>query len=332
MTSPTFWEVVNVGLLGVDFELDKGTGLFRFKKIYPGENWNDNLRSPLTEPGVEVKEGEYLLAVNGKPLRHPTNPYSLFQNTLGTNVILKVNGKPEEKGAREVEVKPIRDESYLRYTDWLETNRRKVDEATGGRVGYLHIPDMSIEGLNEWAKRYFGQIDKEGLIIDVRANGGGFVSEMILERLRRQTVGMSAPRNAKENFTYPPASFYGHLVCLCDQNSASDGDYFPYYFQQFKLGPVIGHRTWGGVVGIRGFTSLIDGGYVTRPEIAGYGMDSHWIIENHGVDPDIPVDNPPDLLVRGRDPQLEKGIAVIMDMMAKEPMKLPARPAYETRP
>jgi len=325
-------ETVDIGFLGVDFELDKKSGLFRFKKIYPGENWNERLRSPLTEPGVAVKEGDYLLAVNGKPLRHPANPYSLFQNTLGTSVTLKVNKRDGEKGAREVEVKPIRDESYLRYTDWLEDNRRKVDEASGGRVGYLHIPDMSLEGLNEWAKRYYAQIRKEGLIIDVRANGGGFVSEMILERLRRQTVGMSAPRNSKNNFTYPPASYYGHLVCLCDQNSASDGDYFPYYFKEFELGPVIGKRTWGGVVGIRGFTRLVDGGYVTRPEIAGFGMDSEWIIENHGVEPDIVVENPPEALVRGQDPQLEKGIEVILDMIEREPKPLPARPRYEPRP
>lgn len=325
-------ERVDIGLLGVDYVLDPESGYFRFEKIYPGHNWTENLRSPLTEPGVDIQEGDYLLAVNGKPLGHPTNPYSFFENTVGTNVTLRVNNRPTEKGAREVEVKPIADERYLRYTDWLEVNLRKVDEATGGRVGYLHIPDMSLEGLNEWAKRYFAQIRKEGLIIDVRANGGGFVSEMILERLRRQVVGMSAPRNAERNFTYPPASFHGHLVCLCDQYSASDGDYFPYYFQQYELGPVIGRRTWGGVVGIRGFTGLVDGGYVTRPEIAGFGMDSRWIVENHGVEPDIVVDNRPDLVVRGRDPQLEKGIEVIMGMIERQPKKLPERPVYEERP
>jgi len=323
---------VNVGLLGVDYELDKKSGYYRIAKIYPGHNWSENLRSPLTEPGVEVREGDYLLAVNGQPLSHPTNPYSLFQNTVGTNVTLKVSSGPNEKGAREIEVRPIADERYLRYTEWVETNQRKVDEATAGRVGYLHIPDMSLEGLSEWAKRYYAQIRKEGLIIDVRANGGGFVSEMILERLRRQTVGMSAPRNTERDFTYPPASFYGHLVCLCDQYSASDGDYFPYYFKEFGLGPLIGRRTWGGVVGIRGFTPLMDGGYVTRPEIAGFGMDSRWIIENHGVDPDIVVDNRPDLVARGRDPQLEKGIEVIMDMIEREPKRLPDRPTYEVRP
>ncbi|MCK4547276.1 MAG: PD40 domain-containing protein [Candidatus Eisenbacteria sp.] len=325
-------ERVDVGLLGVDFELDPRAGLYRFKRILPGNNWTENLRSPLTEPGVNVEEGEYLIEVNGTPLRHPTNPYSLFQNTVGTTVTLKVNRKPQPKGAREVEVKPIADENYLRYTDWLETNQRIVDEATNGRVGYLHIPDMSLQGLSEWAKRYYAQIRKEGLIIDVRANGGGFVSEMILERLRRQVMGMSAPRNSKNNFTYPPASYYGHLVCLCDQYSASDGDYFPHYFQEYGLGPVIGRRTWGGIVGIRGFARLVDGGYVTKPEIAGYAMDSRWMVENHGVDPDIVVDNRPDLVARGHDPQLEKGIEVILDLIRKDPKKLPERPDYETRP
>jgi tricorn protease len=322
-------KLVSTGLLGVDWELDTLSGFYRVQKIYPGKNWEENLRSPLTEPGVEVKEGEYIVAVDNKTLQYPTNPYSLFENTVGKTVTLKVNSKPSLEGAREVEVKPIASESDLRANYWVETNRRKVEEATNGKVGYIFIPDMGGEGLNEFAKAFFPQIRKEGLIIDVRYNGGGFVSEMILERLRRVLAGMSSSRNAGD-YTYPGGVFYGHMVCIMNEYSASDGDYFPYYFRKYGLGPLIGKRTWGGVVGTS-FTPLVDNGYITVPGSAAFGLEGEWIVENHGVDPDIEVDNLPNMVIQGHDPQLEKAIEVILEKIEEEPRKLPERPPYPIR-
>jgi tricorn protease len=323
-------KLVSTGLLGVDWDLDTLSGFYRVQKIYPGKNWEENLRSPLTEPGVEVKEGEYIITVDNKTLQYPTNPYSLFENKVGKTVTLKVNSKPSPEGAKEVEVKPIASEYDLRSNYWVETNRRKVEEATNGKVGYIFIPDMGGEGLNEFAKAFFPQIRKEGLIIDVRYNGGGFVSEMILERLRRVLAGMSSSRNAGD-YTHPGGVFYGHMVCIMNEYSASDGDYFPYYFRKYGLGTLIGKRTWGGVVGIRDFTPLVDNGYITAPEFAAFGLEGEWIIENHGVDPDIEVDNLPNLVIQGHDPQLEKAIEVIMKKIEEEPKKLPERPPYPIR-
>jgi len=323
-------ELVKTGLLGVDWELDTLSGFYRIKKIYPGKNWEENLRSPLTEPGVEIKEGEYILAVDNKTLQYPTNPYSLFENTVGKTVNLKVNSKPSPDGAREVEVKPIASEDDLRANFWVETNRRKVEEATNGKVGYIFLPNMSGKGLNEFAKSFFPQIRKEGLIIDVRYNGGGFVSDMILERLRRVLVGMSSSRNAGD-YTYPGGVLHGHMVCITNQYSASDGDYFPYYFRQYGLGAIVGKRTWGGAVGIRDFIPLVDNGYITVPEFAPFGLEGEWVMENYGVDPDIEVDNLPDFVIQGNDPQLEKAIEVIMKKIDQEPRKLPERPPYPVR-
>ncbi len=326
---------INVGTLGVDFEADAASGFYRFKKIYPGENWDAALRSPLTEPGVNVKEGEYLLAVNGRPLRVPQNPYELFIDTAGQNVTLTVNSKASEDGARTVVVKPLGSEFNLRELDWINTNREKVDKATGGRVGYIYLPDMEADGLNEFVKQFFPQIRKEGMIIDVRYNGGGFVDQLIFERLRRILAGMDAPRNFAPT-TVPDIVFHGPIVGVTNAYAASDGDIFSYYFKYYKIGPLIGERTWGGVRGIRGYIPLMDGGYITRPEFARYNDQSQWVVENHGVDPDIVVDNTPDQVMKGHDPQLEKAIEVVMQQINEHPPKLPARPpdlpAYPSYP
>jgi tricorn protease len=326
---------VNVGVLGADYETDSAQGLYRFKKIYSGENWDAAFRSPLTEPGVDVKPGDYLLAVNGKPLRVPQNPYQLFINTVGENLTLTINSKPTEEGARKVVVKPLGSEYALRQLDMVNTNRKKVDEATGGKVGYIYIPNMGAEGLNEFVKEFFPQIRKQGLIIDVRYNGGGFVDQLIFERLRRILAGMDSARNF-ESGTDPDVVFYGHMACITNEYAASDGDFFSYFFKKYKLGPLIGMRTWGGVRGIRGEIPLMDGGYVTRPEFSLYGLNSEWLIENRGVAPDIEVDNTPDQVMKGHDPQLEKAIDVVMKEIQEHPRKLPPRPAdlpaYPTGP
>jgi tricorn protease len=316
---------VNVGLLGADFEADQASGFYRFKKIYPGENWNPQARSPLTEPGINVKEGDYLVAVNGRSLRAPQNPDELFVNTANSTVTLTVNSKPSEDGSRNLQVKPIADEFSLRELNMIDTNRKKIDAATNGRVGYIYIPDMGAPGLNEFVKQYFPQIRKEGMIIDVRYNGGGFVDPLIFERLRRVLSGMSSARNF-ESGTVPAPVFYGSMACITNHYAASDGDLFSYYFKYYKLGPLIGERTWGGVRGIRGPIPLIDGGYITRPEFARYDLNSKWIVENKGVQPDVVVENRPDLVVKGQDPQLEKAIELVMKDIQANPKKLPPRP------
>jgi tricorn protease len=326
---------VNVGLLGVDLELDAASGRYRFKKIYRGENWVSDLRSPLTEPGVNVSEGDYLLAVNGRALRIPQNPYELFVNTADQNITLTINSSAGEKGARNVVVKPISSELGLRELDMISMNRKKVDEATGGKVGYIYLRNMSAAGLNQFVKQFFPQIRKQGLVIDVRYNGGGFVDQLIFERLRRVLIGMESARNWASG-TIPDVVFTGYLACVTNEYAASDGDIFTYYFKKYKLGPTIGVRTWGGVRGIRGEIPLMDGGYITRPEFSVYSLDSQWVIENHGVEPDIVVDNRPDLVMKGQDPQLEKAIDVIMEEIKAHPKKLPPRPhdlpAYPPEP
>jgi len=316
---------VTVGLLGVDYELDQASGMYRIKKIYPGQNWDPELRSPLTEPGINVKEGDYLLAVNGRPLRAPQDPSELLVNTANETVMLTVNSKPSDDGSRNVQVKPINDEYNLRELNMIQTNRKKVDAATGGKVGYVYLPDMGAPGLNEFVKQYFPQIRKQGLIIDVRYNGGGFVDELIFERLRRLLAGMDSARNW-ENGTVPPNVFNGSMVCLTNHYAASDGDIFSYTFKYYKLGPLIGERTWGGVRGIRGNVPLMDGGYITRPEFARYDLNSKWIIENRGVQPDIVIENRPEQVVSGKDPQLEKAIEVAMKAIQDSPKKLAPRP------
>lgn len=326
---------VNVGLLGVDFEADPASGRYRFKKIYPGQNWDPDLRSPLTEPGIDVKEGDYLLAVNGRPLRAPQNPYELLVNTADQTTTLTVNSKPTEDGARNIQVKPLRDEADLRQLNMIETNRKKVDEATHGQVGYVYLPDMEAAGLDEFVKQFFPQIRKEGMIIDIRYNGGGFVDQLIFERLRRILGGMDAARNWPSN-TVPDIVFHGYMDCITNHYAASDGDIFSYFFKYYKIGPLIGERTWGGVRGIRGLIPLMDGGYITRPEFSRYNPESQWIVENHGVEPDIVVENRPDLVVKGQDPQLEKAIDVVMKEIKEKPKKLPPRPpdlpAYPSGP
>jgi tricorn protease len=316
---------VDVGLLGADFQLDAASGMYRLAKIYRGENWNNNRRSPLTEPGVMVKEGDYLLAVNGRPLRAPQDPYELLVNTVNQSTTLTVNSKPSDDGARKVVVRPIPSEFTLHELNWIESNRRKVDQASGGRIGYVYLPDMGASGLNEFVKQYFPQIRKEGMIFDVRYNGGGFVDQIIFERLRRILVGMESARNWAPD-TEPGLTFHGHMACVTNHYAASDGDFFSYFFKVYKLGPLIGERTWGGVRGIRGEIPLIDGGYITRPEFSLYSPERKWLIENRGVAPDIEVDNRPDLVRNGRDPQLEKAIELVMKEIQEKPMKLPPPP------
>ncbi len=313
-----------MGLPGARFELDKASGRYRISKIFEGENEEDLYRSPLREVGVNVNVGDYVLAIDGEELKGNDDPYRLLRNKIDP-VTLTVNSKPALEGSRTVTYRPITDEGNLIYLDWITRNRKKVEEATGGRVGYIHVPDMGANGIREFIKWYYPQIRKEGLIVDVRANGGGNVSRMLIERLRRKLLALGYSRTVDDATTYPDAVFIGPMVALLDGNSASDGDIFPAMFREAGLGPLIGKRSWGGVVGISNRGGLIDGGAVNVPEFGFANVKGEWIIEGYGVDPDIEVDNDPRSEIAGRDPQLERGIAEVMAKL-KGPLKLPPRP------
>lgn len=322
---------IATGLLGAEVRRDPDTGYFQIARILRGANWDRGLRSPLTEIGVDVKEKDYVLAVDSKPANEVNNLYELLVNTAGRQVTLKVNARPESKGARAVVVTPIDDESPLYYHDWVESNLKKVSNATGGKVGYLHVPDMQQEGLNEFVKHFYPQLTRKALIVDVRGNGGGNVSPMLIERLRREAAMIDVARNGRPEVD-PSGAFHGPMVCLLNEYSASDGDIFPYRFRQYKLGPLIGKRSWGGVVGIRGTLPLTDGGYLNRPEFSRYDLEGKtWIMEGHGVDPDIVVDNDPAREYAGIDDQLNKAIEVILERLKKEEKKLPDVPPYPKR-
>jgi tricorn protease len=319
---------VMVGMLGAKFERDAKSGFFRIAKILKGQNWDPALRSPLTELGVNVREGEYLTAINGRPLDKMADMYEALYNTVGKQVTLTVAAGPDGKGARNVVVVPVATENALVYHNWVEGNIAKVDKATGGKVGYIHIPNMGVDGLNEFVKHFYPQLRKKALIIDVRGNGGGNVSPMVIDRLVREMVMVEMARNGV-GAPDPGAAFLGPKVCLCDEFSASDGDIFPYRFKTLKLGKLIGKRTWGGVVGIRGTLPLLDGGSLNKPEFAPYSPEGKgWIIEGIGVEPDIVVDNDPAREFAGVDDQLNKGIEVILEELKTKGREVPPIPPY----
>jgi tricorn protease len=319
---------IPVGLLGAILKRCEKSGYYKIKKLYKGENWNPGLKSPLTEVGVNAQEGDFLIAINGAPTNTMNNPFKALLNTVGKQVSLKINSKPEEKGSREVVVIPIRDEGPLAYYTWVQENIEKVNKATKGKAGYIHVPDMGVRGLNEFVKLFYPQLRKKALIIDVRGNGGGNVSPMLIERLRREIAMIDMSRNTVPG-PDPGQMLMGPKVCLLDEFSASDGDLFPYRFKKYKMGKLIGKRSWGGVVGIRGTLPFIDGGNMTKPEFAPYSTDGkNWIIEGHGVEPDIFVENDPAKEFAGIDEQLNKAIEVIMEELKTKEKTLPPIPPY----
>ena len=319
---------IKTGLLGAQIEKDINSGYFKINKILDGQNWDDHYRSPLTEIGVNINEGDYILEVNGKSTKEMSNIYKYLVNTVDKQVILTVNSKPSEVSSSKSVVVPISDESDLYYYNWVENNIKKVDNATAGKVGYIHIPDMGRHGLNEFVKYYYPQLEKKALIIDVRGNGGGNVSPMIIERLRREVSMINIARNSIP-MVNPGGMVWGPKVCILDEFSASDGDIFPYRFKKHKLGKLIGKRTWGGVVGIRGSLPLLDGGTLRKPEFSRYDIDGkEWIMEGYGVDPDIVVDNDPAKEFAGTDQQLNKAIEVILDELKTQGKTIPDIPPY----
>ncbi len=322
---------IKMGLLGARFEKD-GSGYFKVKKIIEGANWDNSTRSPLTMPGVEVKEGDYILAINGKSLKETNNLFTELIDMAGKTVELEVNSKPDLKGSRKVLVTPLADESQLYYYNWVQNNIRKVSEATNGEVGYIHIPDMGVDGLNEFVKHYYPQLNKKALIIDDRGNGGGNVSPMITERLMRTPTFYTIHTNQTEGSVSPVGTFIGPKVLLVNEYSASDGDLFPYRFKYNKLGTIIGRRTWGGVVGYSGMIPVVDGGSIVTPSYAPYAADgSNFIIEGHGVDPNIDIENDPYKDYMGEDEQLNKAIEVILEKLKTEGKTVPAIPAFPVK-
>jgi tricorn protease len=322
---------IKLGLLGAEFSRDPSTRAYRIERILPGENWDKKTRSPLIEIGLNVKEGDYLLAINGTPVSTLPNLYDALIGTADKQVILRVNSKPSDDGARDITVVPTADEAPLYYHAWVQKNIDEVTKKTGGQVGYVHIPDMGQPGLNQFTKLYFPQIRKKALIVDVRGNGGGFVSALVIERLRRALVMIGMARSGVP-LTDPPQTFTGPMVALIDEFSASDGDIFPFRFKTLGLGKLIGKRTWGGVVGIRDPLPLTDGGNLFKPEFAPYSKEGKgWIIEGQGVDPDIFVDNDPSKEFRGEDQQLDRAIQEMQEELKTKRYDLPPIPPYPDR-
>jgi tricorn protease len=313
-----------VALPGARFVLDPESGRYKISRILKGNNEEPKYQAPLTEVGVDAKVGDFIMAINGEELKGTDNPYRLLQH-ITDPVVLTLNSKPSMKGARRVTYNPIGSEASLLYMEWVDGNRKRVKEITDGRVGYIHLPDMGSSGIYEFIKWYYPQIRKEGMVVDVRSNGGGNVSQWIIERLDSRLLGTRFGYRSDKASTYPSSVFHGHKVCLINQTSASDGDIFPHYFREAGLGPLIGKRTWGGVVGISGKGPFIDGGTAFVPLSGTNDAQGNWIIEGYGVEPDIVVENDPKSILEGRDPQLERGIEEVLKKMKDSPMKLPTR-------
>ena len=320
-------ENVPGGLLGADFVVDRGR--YRFEKVYGGLNWNPGLRSPLTEPGVEVEAGEYLLAVEGVDLRAPENLYSRFENTAGRIVSITVGPSPDGAGSRTVDVVPVANEGALRNRDWVEGNLARVDEATDGRVAYVYVPNTAGAG-HEYFKRYFfPQTNREAVIIDERHNGGGQIADYYINILRRPYMSHWAMRYGADLIT-PQGAIPGPKVMLIDETAGSGGDMLPWMFRKLELGTLVGRPTWGGLVGVLGFPVLMDGGSITAPNVAIWTEDG-FIVENVGVPPDIEVEQWPAEVIAGVDPQLEKAIEVVLEQLEASPVATPERPPFPIR-
>jgi len=317
----------SVGMLGVDFE--KAANAWRITRIVRGGPWDVDVRSPLEEPGVDAREGDYLLAVNGVPVNTQADPYANFQGLGGKTVVLTLNSSPSLEKAREVVVTCLNSEVELRYRAWIEERRKQVDEATKGRVGYIYVQSTGVDAQNELVRQFMAQWDKDGLVIDERFNSGGQIPDRFIELLNRPPLAFFAVRDGA-NWQWPPIGHRGPKVMLINGWSGSGGDAFPTYFKQSGLGPLIGTRTWGGVIGISGAPPLVDGGSVTVPTFRMYNPQGQWFAEGHGVEPDIRVDENPTELARGRDPQLQRAIDEVMKGVEKLP-PAPARPPFERR-
>jgi tricorn protease len=322
---------LRTGLLGADYKIENGR--YRFARVYDGENWNPDLKAPLTQPGVNVTVGEYLLAVNGRDLQPSDSVYSLFEETAGKTTLLKVGPDPSGANAREVKVTPVDDESNLRHLAWIEDNRRKVDQMTGGRVAYIHMPDTGFGGYTSFMRYFFAQVGKDALIVDERFNHGGALATDIIEYLQRKLMSVATARDGAD-FVQPQGAIFGPKVMIVNQFAGSGGDAMPWYFHRAGVGKLIGERTWGGLVGLNGYPELMDGGRVMAPSVAIWNPNGTMDIENHGIAPDIEVENDPAAVRQGHDPQLEKAVEVVMEELRENPppvLKRPVFPDYQKK-
>lgn len=315
---------VSVGLLGADLAVENGR--YRIKRIYTGENWNPDLRAPLSAPGIKVSDGDYLLEVNGRALAPPANPYSLFEGTAGRQTLIRVNKTPSMEGSRVVTVVPVPSEDGLRTRAWIEDNRRLVEKLSGGRLAYVWLPNTAGPGYTAFTRYFYAQQDKDGSIIDERYNHGGQVADYIVNELDRKLIGYFAQRDGQPS-TSPIAGIYGPKVMIINESAGSGGDALPYYFHMRKLGPLVGTRTWGGLVGTLGGPATIDGGSITAPSLAFYNLKGEWDVENIGVSPDIEVENTPAEVIKGHDPQLERAVQEALKLLEQNPVRRVPRPA-----
>jgi len=316
------------GLLGADYTIENGR--YRFAKVYGGLNWTPELRSPLTEPGVNVKAGEYLLAVGGRDAKPPANLYSFFENTSGKLLEITVGPSADGRGSRTVSVVPIASELALRNRDWVEGNLRKVDAATGGRVAYVYVPNTAGAGYTYFKRYFYPQSYKDAVILDERFNGGGSVADYYIDVLQKKQIAQWAMRYGADMKT-PSASIQGPKVMIADENAGSGGDLLPWMWRRFQIGPIVGEPTWGGLVGVLGFPELMDGGAITAPNLAIWDAEKGWVVENEGVPPDIEVEQTPADVIAGRDPQLERAIAIVMEELKKNPPTSPKRPPFPVK-
>jgi len=317
------------GLLGVDWQV--AGDRYKFAKIYRVRDWNADVEAPLGVPGVNVQEGDVLLTVNGRDVRTSTNVYEPFVGTVGKRTRITVSSAGDATASRAFWVTPIADELTLRLTDWVDGNRAKVDKATGGKVAYVYVPDTATPGIQWFSKQYYPQVEKDGIIVDERFNGGGFIPDFFVERLQRRTWSYWSSREGK-SFRTPSTGIDGPKTMIINEYAGSGGDCLPYYFRKAELGPIIGKRTWGGLVGISHDLPLVDGGVVTMPDFGFWDVEGKWAVENHGVDPDVEVENFPHLMARGEDPQLERAIRYTLDELKAHPVVRPARPPYKVQP
>jgi tricorn protease len=314
-----------VGLLGADYAIENGR--YRFAHIYQGENWNPQLRAPLTQPGVNVQEGEYLLAVNGRELRGGDEVFELFAGTADKSTVLRVSPTADGKGARNVTVMPIESEANLRNRAWIEGNLRKTEQLSGGKVAYVYLPDTGFSGYTSFNRYFFAQLGREGAVIDERFNGGGSAADYVIDYLRRPLQNYWMTREGQD-FTTPVGAIFGPKAMIINMYAGSGGDALPWYFRDAKLGPLVGTRTWGGLVGIYDYPQLMDGGSVTAPRVAFYSRNGEWEVENHGVAPDVEAEITPKDWMSGHDPQLEKAVTLVMDSLKKNPLPVAKRPAF----
>ena len=313
------------GLLGARYTTENDR--YKIAKIFTGLNWTPGLVSPLTLPGVNVHEGEYLFAVNGRELHAKDNLYAFFDGTAGKQTVIRVGANADGKDARDVTVVPIADEDDLRNLNWIEGNRHKVDELSGGKVAYVYMPNTAGEGFTNFNRYFYAQLDKQAVVLDERFNEGGYIADYMIETLRRIPLSGMVGRNG-HILHDPVGAIYGPKVMLINQNSGSGGDAMPWYFQKAGVGKLVGTRTWGGLVGIGGYPPLVDGGSVTAPHFAFMGLTGSWEVENHGIAPDVMVEELPKDFAAGHDVQLETGVKMVLDELKEHPVPTIPMPKY----